>query len=189
MSIFRASSASQFLLGWSTGLITLSFSPQMSDPFNAVKFWVLLIVGSWLLGNLCMTTWRDARASRTSNVEKLSGLLVGVFLLALLIDLITTDVKFNGLFGAYQRRTGLLAYLGFAVLFMAAMKFTKLESAKTLQLVIFATASLMTIYGFLQHFHHDFVKWNNPYNPILTTLGNPDFSSAVLGIFVVSAFG
>jgi O-antigen ligase len=183
-----ASPLTVWLLG-GTALTTLAFYTSASDPFNTVKFWVLLIVGSWLLGNLCMTTWRDARASRTSNVEKLSGLLVGVFLLALLIDLITTDVKFNGLFGAYQRRTGLLAYLGFAVLFMAAMKFTKLESAKTLQLVIFATAFLMTIYGFLQHFHHDFVKWNNPYNPILTTLGNPDFSSAVLGIFVVSAFG
>ena len=183
-----ASPLTVWLLG-GTALTTLAFYTSASDPFNAVKFWVLLIVGSWLLGNLCMTTWREARASRTSTVEKLSGLLVGVFLLALLIDLITTDVKFNGLFGAYQRRTGLLAYLGFAVLFMAAMKFTKLESAKTLQLVIFATASLMTIYGFLQHFHHDFVKWNNPYNPILTTLGNPDFSAAVLGIFVVSAFG
>jgi hypothetical protein len=58
-----------------------------------------------------------------------------------------------------------------------------------LQAIIFGPASLMTFYGFLQHFHHDFVKWNNPYNPVLTTLGNPDFSSAVLGIFVVSAFG
>jgi tetratricopeptide (TPR) repeat protein len=38
-------------------------------------------------------------------------------------------------------------------------------------------------------YHQDFINWNNPYNPVLTTLGNPDFSSAVLGIFVVSAFG
>ena len=188
----RNSSRIGFLPVWllaGTALTTLIFHTSASDPFNAVKFWVLLIVGSWLLGNLCTTTWRDARAGRTSKVEKLGEVLLGIFLLALLIDLITTDVKFNGLFGTYQRRTGLLAYLGFAVLFMAAMKFTKLECARTLQLVIFATASLMTIYGLMQHFHHDFVKWNNPYNPILTTLGNPDFSSAVLGIFVVSAFG
>jgi O-antigen ligase len=146
-------------------------------------------VGSFLIGRITSNIWSDFRAGRTSQVEKASHLLVGIFLLVLLIDLLTTDVKFTGLFGAYQRRTGLLAYLGFAILFVAAVKLTKLESVRTLQAIIFGTASLMTVYGLLQHFHHDFVKWNNPYNPILTTLGNPDFSSAVLGIFVVSAFG
>ena len=80
-----ASPLTVWLLG-GTAVTTLAFYTSASDPFNAVKFWVLLIVGSWLLGNLCMTTWREARASRTSTVEKLSGLLVGVFLLALLID-------------------------------------------------------------------------------------------------------
>ena len=178
-----------FWLFGGTAFVTLIFYTSASDPFNAVKFWTLLLVGSFLIGRITSNIWSDFRAGRTSQVEKASHLLVGIFLLVLLIDLLTTDVKFTGLFGAYQRRTGLLAYLGFAILFVAAVKLTKLESVRTLQAIIFGTASLMTVYGLLQHFHHDFVKWNNPYNPILTTLGNPDFSSAVLGIFVVSAFG
>jgi O-antigen ligase len=172
-----------------TALVTLVFYTSASDPFNAVKFWTLLLVGSLLLGRTSQNAWADFRAGISSRVEKTSLILVGIFLLTLLIDLSATDVKFTGLFGAYQRRTGLLAYLGFAILFIAAVKVTKLESVRSLQAIIFCTASLMTVYGLLQHFHHDFVKWNNPYNPVLTTLGNPDFSSAVLGIFVVSAFG
>ena len=188
----KSSSTINPTLAWlfgGTAFVTLIFYTSASDPFNAVKFWTLLLVGSFLIGRITSNIWSDFRAGRTSQVEKASHLLVGIFLLALLIDLLTTDVKFTGLFGAYQRRTGLLAYLGFAILFVAAVKLTKLESVRTLQTIIFGTASLMTVYGLLQHFHHDFVKWNNPYNPVLTTLGNPDFSSAVLGIFVVSAFG
>ena len=188
----RSLPTSNPLLAWlfgGTAFVTLIFYTSASDPFNAVKFWALLLVGSLLIGRITSNIWSDFRAGRASRVEKVSLFLVGIFLLVLLIDLVTTDVKFIGLFGAYQRRTGLLAYLGFAILFVAAVKLTKLESVRTLQAIIFGTSTLMTIYGLLQHFHHDFVNWNNPYNPVLTTLGNPDFSSAVLGIFVVSAFG
>ena len=188
----KSSSSLNPLIAWligGTALVTLVFYTSASDPFNAVKFWTLLVVGSLLLGRTIQNAWADFRAGISSRAEKTSLILVGIFLLTLLIDLSATDVKFTGLFGAYQRRTGLLAYLGFAILFVAAIKLTKLESVRTLQAIIFGTASLMTVYGLLQHFHHDFVKWNNPYNPVLTTLGNPDFSSAVLGIFVVSVFG
>jgi O-antigen ligase len=172
-----------------TALITLIFYPNASDPFNAVKFWALLLVASFLLVRTLPNIWADVRTHRASRAEKVALLFVSIFLFALLIDMATTDVKFTALFGAYQRRTGFLAYLGFAILFAAAVKLVKLETVRSLQAVIFGTASLMTVYGLLQHFHHDFVSWNNPYNPVFTTLGNPDFSSAVLGIFVVSAFG
>ena len=188
----KSSSAINLVLAWlfgGTAFVTLIFYTSASDPFNAVKFWALLTVASFLIGRIAPTIWSDFRVGRSSQIEKIGLLLVGLFLLTLLIGFFTTDVKFTALFGAYQRRTGLLAYLGFAILFLAAMKLTKLESVRSLQVVIFVTASLMTVYGLLQHFHHDFVNWNNPYNPVLTTLGNPDFSSAVLGIFVVSAFG
>ena len=172
-----------------TALPTLIFYTSATDPFNAVKFWSLLLVGSLLLGKVVAEGWNSFRVKSISRAEKISWALVGLFVLTLIIDLIATDTKYIGLFGAYQRRTGFLAYLGFAILYLSATKFTKLSGVRTLQAIIFGTASLMTFYGFLQHFHHDFVKWNNPYNPVLTTLGNPDFSSAVLGIFVVSAFG
>jgi len=188
----KSSSAINPILGWlfcGTAVTTLVFYTSAQDPFNAVKFWSLLFVGSLLLVRVVGEMWSGFRSSTTSRAEKISWLLVGLFLVTLTIDLIATDAKFTGLFGAYQRRTGFLAYLGFAILFLSATKFTRLESFRTLQGVIVGTASLMTLYGILQHFHHDFVKWNNPYNPVLTTLGNPDFSSAVLGIFVVSAFG
>ena len=188
----KSPSAFRTVLFWlfgGTAFTTLIFFTSTSDPFNAVKFWALLLLASTLVGKTILNFWTDWRLRKTSKVEMASLLLVGLFLLALLIVFITTDVKFIGLFGAYQRRTGFLAYLGFAIVFLSAAKLTKLEKVVSLQVIIFGAGSLMSFYGLLQHFKHDFVKWNNPYNPILTTLGNPDFSSAVLGIFVVSMFG
>ena len=138
----KSSSAINLVLAWlfgGTAFVTLIFYTSASDPFNAVKFWALLLVASFLIGRAAPNFWSDFRSGGASRVEKISLLLVGVFLLTLLIGFFTTDVKFTALFGAYQRRTGLLAYVGFSILFLAAMKLSKLESVRSLQVVIFGT--------------------------------------------------
>ena len=45
------------------------------------------------------------------------------------------------------------------------------------------------MHGFAQHFKLDPIKWNNPYNSLLSTVGNPDFAAAVLAILAVISFG
>ena len=170
-------------------ITTLVFAANMVDPFNAAKFWILGLLCSWLLGQNLVRYFPNPKTITTSNPEIILYLFLTLFLIALLMDLLSTDVKFTGILGAYKRQTGFLTYLEFALVLLTAARFTKLSHVRILQLVIFSTSSIMTIYGVLQHFHHDFINWNNPLNPVITTLGNPDFSSAVLGIFVVSAFG
>ena len=172
-----------------TAFTTLVFFTSTNDPFNAVKFWALLLVATLLIGTTTTTFWSDFKVGRTPTAEKIGLILVSIFILTLLFDAAMADVKFTAIFGDYQRRTGVLAYFCLGILTLSAMKLTKLKNLHFLHFLIFCTATLMTFYGLLQHYHHDFVKWNNPYNPVLTTLGNPDFSSAVLGIFVVSIFG
>ena len=100
-----------------------------------------------------------------------------------------TDNKYVGLFGEYQRRTGYLAYLCLVIFFLAACFIFN-----TRQLSLFGNAVLLiglltSLYGLAQHFKHDFVQWNNPYNSILGTLGNPDFAAALMAIFLILNFG
>ena len=178
-----------FWLFGGTAFTTLIFNTKANDPFNAVKFWALLLVASSLIGTTTISIWSDFKVGRASRTEKIGLILVSIFIFTLLFDAAMTDVKFTAIFGDYQRRTGVIVYFCLGILILSAMKLTKLKDLRFLQFLIFCTAILMTFYGLLQHYHHDFVKWNNPYNPVLTTLGNPDFSSAVLGIFVVSIFG
>ena len=48
---------------------------------------------------------------------------------------------------------------------------------------IFAT------YGQIQSAGEDFVSWNNPYNSIIGTLGNPNYAAAFLAMMGVISFG
>jgi len=63
------------------------------------------------------------------------------------------------------------------------------ESSTKLDSYILLVGGLVGGYGLLQHFGIDAIHWDNPYNSVLSTLGNPDFASAVMGIFLVLAVG
>ena len=43
-------------------------------------------------------------------------------------------------------------------------------------------AFLLSFYGLLQLTGNDPINWNNKYNPIITTLGNPNFTSGMIGV-------
>jgi hypothetical protein len=47
-----------------------------------------------------------------------------------------------------------------------------------------ACLGVNVIYGFLQAIGKDLFKWNNPYSPVIGTLGNPNFAAAFLGMGV-----
>jgi hypothetical protein len=49
------------------------------------------------------------------------------------------------------------------------------------------TGLVLSIYGFLQIQGRDLYNWNNPYNSMISTLGNPNFASAMLAIFCTLA--
>jgi O-antigen ligase len=50
------------------------------------------------------------------------------------------------------------------------------------------TGSIFASYAFLQTTGRDFVSWNNPYNSIIGTVGNPNFASAVMSVMGVIIF-
>jgi len=110
-------------------------------------------------------------------------------LLSLILSLVLatafTDVKYTAIFGEVQRRIGLITYLFFTIYLFASSKFIRYSSISKL---FYANAFLATgfvIYGYIQTTGNDFVQWDNPYNSIILTLGNPNFASALMAIFAV----
>ena len=116
-------------------------------------------------------------------------IISGVYLLVLSGALISTDNKFIGFFGEYQRRNGFLSYASLIILFLTACFLFRINNINRLERCGAYTGFAVGIYGILQHFKHDFISWTNPYNSILSTLGNPDFVAAVLAIFTIISFG
>ena len=166
-------------------LVTLFIWSNLNDPFNAPKSWILFIAGAYLTGWIAF----QLKVAIKDPVLRLTTYLSGGFIFSLLLAFIFTDEKFVGFFGESARRTGFLTYFCLTIFLLASAIIFRLSNINKFEFVTLIVGSIVSLYGFLQHFKIDAIKWNNPYNSVLSTLGNPDFASAVMGIFLVLTVG
>lgn len=159
---------------------TFYISTTSEDPFNTPKFIILMLTAGWLLGHLLSEYYRSGLKRKSVDIQIL--LLVFIFLLSQTLALAFTHVKFTGLFGDTQRKNGYLTYLSLSIILLYSAKFLKyLDAIKIIKISVFSGCAL-AIYGTIQTLGYDFFKWENPYNSIIGTLGNPNFASALLAI-------
>ena len=182
--IGNSGQASKVLI-WGGSLVTLFFWAAFSDPFNAPKSWLLSISGFWLFGWVIF----QISVQIKQFTLKLATIISAIYLLTLSVSYLHTDNKYIGFFGEYQRKTGFLSYFCLIIFFLVASYLFRLSNTPRLEIAMMGTGFLTGLYGLLQHFRHDFVRWNNPYNSVLGTLGNPDFAAAVMSIFLIISFG
>lgn len=171
---------------FSSFLITVYFNPALQDPFNSPKFWLLMIFGSWLCGYLLP----GFNLKKINNTLRTNLGLISLcgFILTLFISALMTDFKFTAFFGDSGRRIGFITYLFFAIYMFASYKFITFKYLPILYKTLVAIGLVIIIYGFMQSSGNDFVQWNNPYNSIISTFGNPNFASAAMAMFSVVCF-
>jgi len=169
------------------GAITLFFFTALRDPFNQPKMWMLILVGSWLAGHLISDLLMRSFSQNQIVIRRLSW-IIGSFVILLFLATLLTNYKYTAFFGDSQRNTGFLSYLFLAIFALSAAKHVKLKNINLVYVVGIIVGAVMTLYGVMQHFGHDFVKWNNPYNSIISTVGNPDFAAGIMAVFLVLAF-
>jgi O-antigen ligase len=165
-------------------VITLYFQINLVDPFNSPKLWILLIVAAWLVGYII--SFRNIILA--SKELKLTFYFLSIFIFFSLLATIFTDFKYVAFFGDTQRRNGFTAYISLATILLAASMFIRLFNIKRLYIVTFFIATVSAIYAFMQTNDKDFVNWNNPYNSIIGTVGNPNFAAAVMAVMGVIMF-
>jgi O-antigen ligase len=170
---------------WGAFAVTAVLWTTLNDPFNAPKSWVLSTAAFWLFGWLIF----QVRANFKVSTLRWATLISGSFLVAMFIAYIATDNKFYGFFGAYQRRTGFLSYFCLTVFFLSAAFLIRINHVQLFEKIALFIGSFLGIYGFLQHFKIDLTTWNNPFNSVMSTLGNPDFAAACMAIFLIINFG
>lgn len=165
-------------------VITLYFQTNLNDPFNSPKMWILAFVAAWLVGyiisfkriilmNKCLKTLFYILIAFTS-----SALFASIF----------TDFKYVAVFGETQRRNGLISYLSLAIIMLASSIFVRVFNIKRLYTTTYFVGVITAIYAFMQTNGKDFVKWNNNYNSIIGTLGNPNFAAAAMAVMSVLIF-
>jgi O-antigen ligase len=165
-------------------VITLYFQTNLNDPFNSPKMWILVFVAAWLMGYI-ISFKRIVLANKS--LKTLFYILVA-FTSSALFASIFTDFKYVAVFGDTQRRNGLISYLSLAIILFASSIFVRVFNIKWLYTTTCFVGLITAIYAFMQTSGRDFVKWNNNYNAIIGTLGNPNFAAALMAVMGVLIF-
>ncbi len=140
-------------------------------------------MSSWLLGHLVS----NLQSIKTQNKALLAIILA--FLLSGLGSLVATNPIYTGFFGETQRRNGYLSYLCLAIILLTAALKIQFSFITRFSGVVIIVGLILSIYGLMQISGIDFVKWNNPYNAVISTVGNPNFAAAIMAIIATLNFG
>ena len=166
-------------------LVTLSFWTNFADPFNPLKLSLMLAIAMWSAGHLII----DRKKLFSSNTLRPLLVLVFAFVLSLFVATLNSEVKQVAWIGEYQRNNGFLFYLGLCVIFLTTAFYFKSTDLRLFSNITFALSIVISTYGLFQISGMDFVQWNNPYNAIISTVGNPNFAGAILAAMGVLLLG
>ncbi|MCW2615838.1 MAG: hypothetical protein JWN08_2832 [Frankiales bacterium] len=175
----RALDVDRYLVAAAVVLTCVLFTPSTFDPVNVVKLTALLLVTVALLVTTTVRVLRDRVLSLPVSAGGVVALALAV---ALVVATLTAPVTNTAVLGAYGRNSGLLAYLGAIVLFVVGLRVFDRPGARVLVGGVVAAGLFTATYGLLQKAGYDSIPWNNPFNPVIAALGNPNFASGYLGI-------
>ena len=180
------SSSSVWFLITGVATVTILLSTKVYDPFNTPKLILSILISGWLFGHL-INSYRQEKITPKS-AEFVTLIISLLFLMALFISTVLTDIRIVGFIGETQRRNGFFHYFALTVIFLYASRIINFKfSIRVLKSAIL-TGLILSTYGIMQITGRDFVKWDNPYNSMISTVGNPNFASAILAILSLLAF-
>ena len=176
-------------------LVTLAVSPTINhDPINLIKLLILTIMAGYFMPQFVKFIFFKSSISHES---KLDGWIIGsirillplVIVLKLLSDVINRENIPQQIFGAFGRNSGLLAYLALIVIFGSATSSAlKVGLPKGVTRPLTWLSLILVSYGCLQILNLDPVDWRVIYNPVMVTLGNPNFAASILGMLFCFLF-
>jgi O-antigen ligase len=165
-------------------LVTIVFDININDPFNVPKLITLILIASWLLIDVVITLIVSPVKLKSFQFKVIN--IVVLFVITQFILVFFSPNISIALFGETQRRNGFFTYFALGIIFVYSMlKINFLNLTVLLRMFLF-TGLIVGIYGLIQATGNDWVSWENPYNAAITTLGNPNFTSAFLALIFVA---
>lgn len=166
-------------------LVTILVTPLNSyDPINLPRFLTLIICTSIILLILIQNI-RFLMDGRYRFLIQLSS----AFIIWILISLFFSKSNLlESYFGVTGRQTGVLTYLAFIVLMIAAVLSGGIKFSNSLLIVLLISGFINSVYGLIQSTGADPFDWINPFSPVFGLFGNPNFHSSFMGITATAAF-
>jgi O-antigen ligase len=171
-----------FLYLGSAAITVFVITGAVTDPVNATKH--------FLLGGVAFAVFAIAIISRRrilwQDHKVYLAFSASLFLFSVSATLNSAAPLVQNLYGVYGRNTGLIAYLSFLLLALATLTLRRKVSFEKVLVGLFIAGIVNVFYCLWAWQVGDFIGWNNPYNTILGTFGNPNFIGAFLGIFLTT---
>jgi putative inorganic carbon (hco3(-)) transporter len=165
-------------------LTAVLYTSRAADPVNVIKMTALVLCAVVLVASAACRVVRVRVAQLPSGPVAIAAV---AFLLSLVVATVTAPSTTTAVVGAYGRNSGLLTYGSAVVLFLVGLRVLDRGSAHVPLLALVGAGSFTASYGLLQYVGIDQVPWNNPFNPIIATLGNPNFAAAYVAICTPAA--
>lgn len=182
MSIALKSVKSLFVIG--IFLTINGFLPFITDPFNLPRMFIISITATFIAIVLLQNLEFFVNKSYKSIV-----ILASLFFIWLtLSSFIGTAGVLEKVFGQPGRNTGLYTYFSFIIYMLFAMKISRSDFIKTFNKIILVSGLLTLIYGYMQVFKLDPMKWTGDFVKIFGFFGNPNFQSAFLALSAIASF-
>jgi len=176
-------SATTKFISIGSALVALTvWTAGTSDPVNVIKLWIL---GGVAIG----VTFIAIKPSIKQLVQERFVLVcLTIFSLATILSTLTSEAPITqNIYGVYGRNTGILAHVALILIFLGVLTIKTPTSFKEIVKYFLISGLVNVVYCAWVLSFGDFIGWDNTYGNILGTLGNPDFISAFLGMFIVSA--
>ena len=180
----KATNSGVWLIYLGAASITALFRSRIADPFNTPKFLLLLLISAWLTGHFIS----KHKMFFDNLLLKKYLLVVFFYVISLFFAALASEDMYLAFIGAYQRKNGFLTYLALGVFTLISAVYAKFNNLRRFYSVVLILSSGLVSYGYLQSVGKDFVAWNNPYNSIISTVGNPNFAAAIMAILATICF-
>jgi len=155
-----------------------------TDPVNVPKLFTLTI--TTLCGLAIFFVGFDRQLLRRN---KFLVLVPAAFIFfASISTMFSSEPSSLSFYGVFGRNNGLLSYSCFVILFFLVTQFRKLKSIGLLQKAFYVAGLSNVAYCTLSIAGIELIPWNNIFNTILGTFGNPNFIGAFLGLFATLLF-
>lgn len=178
-------SVDRYVLAAAVILTCILFTEQAADPVNVIKLTALMLCALVLLASASYRVMRY----RVLHFPTVAVATAGLLAVAVVVATVTAPVTSTAVVGTYGRNSGLLAYSSALVLFLASARTLQRPRTAVVVGAVVLAGLFTSTYGLLQKAGLDAIPWNNPFNPIIAALGNPNFASGYLGIAASVATG
>lgn len=164
-------------------VITLIFTPWFNKDSIVIPKQIILVATAFYLLPKLVLVFRDIYKFR---LGKVILIILILDILQMVLVIVKSEAPFEQqFFGRGGRLLGFITYFSLSIILVTAIRYFNLRNLWLVNRALFLTGTVVCLYAILQSFGADFFEWDSRTNAVISTLGNPNYTSAFAALFAL----